>query len=294
MNQKDYYAILGVPQTSSADEVKKAYRKLALETHPDRNPGDSKAEERFKLISEAYAVLSDPQKRSQYDQYRRLGGNRQAGPGMYGQSGFGYSQEEIFRDFFKNGGRYDQDVFRDMQREFQRMGFRFDERFINNFFFGGKDFILQGVMWSGPGGVRVFRQSGGQGWSKGEVAPAKPKGIIETGVSLLAKAGKKIGGFLLNKAIGGISSPPTGRRAVGGGSRAPGNGADMTYHLDITSGQATNGGIVQVQLPHLAKGKMVSVRIPAGVRSGVKLRLKEMGNLSSGRRGDLYLALRVV
>jgi curved DNA-binding protein len=68
MDYKDYYKILGVDRAASKDEIKRAYRKLALKTHPDRNPGDAKAEERFKEINEAYQVLSDPQKRSRYDQ----------------------------------------------------------------------------------------------------------------------------------------------------------------------------------------------------------------------------------
>jgi curved DNA-binding protein len=68
MEYRDYYKILGVPRGSSADEIKKAYRKLAMQYHPDRNPGDRQAEDRFKEINEAYQVLSDPQKRTRYDQ----------------------------------------------------------------------------------------------------------------------------------------------------------------------------------------------------------------------------------
>src|SRR4030042_3012240 len=68
MEYKDYYTILGVERTASKDEIKRAYRKQALKTHPDRNPGNSKAEEQFKEINDAYQVLSDSDKRSRYDQ----------------------------------------------------------------------------------------------------------------------------------------------------------------------------------------------------------------------------------
>ena len=67
--KRDYYELLGIVRSAGEDEVKKAYRKLALQYHPDRNPGDKQAEERFKEVSEAYQVLSDPQKRAQYDKF---------------------------------------------------------------------------------------------------------------------------------------------------------------------------------------------------------------------------------
>lgn len=83
MAKKDFYSLLGVNRTVSAEELKKAYRKLAMQYHPDKNPGDKKAEEKFKEISEAYDTLSDPKKREMYDRFGHAG--PQQGPGGFGQ-----------------------------------------------------------------------------------------------------------------------------------------------------------------------------------------------------------------
>ena len=105
--KRDYYEVLGVSRTATEDELKKAYRTLAKKYHPDMNPGDAEAEARFKEINEAYAVLSDPEKRQQYDRYghdafTQGGGDAGFGGGFGGFGGFDFG--DIFSSFFGGGG----------------------------------------------------------------------------------------------------------------------------------------------------------------------------------------------
>jgi molecular chaperone DnaJ len=109
-SKKDYYEVLGITRSSSPDEIKKAYRKLAIQYHPDKNPGDKQAEEKFKEIAEAYAVLSDPQKKSRYDQFGHAGMSGQPDFGGFSNiedifSAFGDIFGGGFGDIFGGGGR---------------------------------------------------------------------------------------------------------------------------------------------------------------------------------------------
>ncbi|KTC90638.1 molecular chaperone DnaJ [Fluoribacter dumoffii] len=106
MEQRDYYELLEVSRTASDAEIKKAYRRLAMKYHPDRNPGDSAAEEKFKEIQNAYSILSDPQKRSAYDQFGHAGvdPSMRGGQGGFGGfGGFGDVFEDIFENIFSSG-----------------------------------------------------------------------------------------------------------------------------------------------------------------------------------------------
>ena len=105
MEKKDYYEVLGVGRSASTGEIKKAYRKLALQYHPDRNPGDKEAEEKFKEATEAYEVLRDTEKRSKYDQFGHAGVSAGAGPGFGGFSG-GFDISDALRAFMRDFGGF--------------------------------------------------------------------------------------------------------------------------------------------------------------------------------------------
>lgn len=109
MAKRDYYEVLGLSKTASEDEIKRAYKKLAMKHHPDRNPGDASAEEKFKEVKEAYEVLSDAQKRSAYDQFGHAGVDPSMGGGGFGGGGFGGGGfgafSDMFADIFGGGGR---------------------------------------------------------------------------------------------------------------------------------------------------------------------------------------------
>jgi len=211
---RDYFKVLGVERSADPDTIKRAFRKLARQYHPDVNPGDENAEARFKEISEAYEVLSDPEKRRRYEQFGQYW-NQMGGPGGGGAAGF--------------------DV------DFGRYG-NFDE-FIND---------LLGRFGGGAGGFAGA--PGGFGFASGFP-----------------------GGF------------PSGFGSSGSRAAAPNLDAQATITLSLS--EAFHG----CERTLAVNEERVQVRIPPGVKNGSRLRLRGKGNLQpgTGRRGDLYLDIRL-
>jgi len=236
--EKDFYAILGVPADADAAAVKKAYRKLARKMHPDSNPGDTAAELRFKEIGEAYAVLSDPEQRRQYDAIRSMsrGGARftSGGPGGPGAGG-GF--EDVFGNLFSGAGGG-------------------NVRFTTSTGGGGR---------GGAGGqpglddllAGLFAQQGGAGAPGGRTQPGFPPGFPDYGA-------------------------PQGPR----------KGSDIAARTTLSFRQAVEGDTVALSG---ADGKRVTVRVPAGVKDGQKIRLRGKGGPGDpgSPDGDLILTVQV-
>lgn len=256
---KNYYDILGLEKTCSVEKLKSTYRKLAMQYHPDKNPDKPEYQEKFKEIAEAYGVLSDPQKRQEYDRFIASGGQHR--PGETG--GFSYSQEEIFRDMFNNPQT--QQMFQNLLREFQKAGMRSSPDFVQKSFFNKK-----GGMF--VGGVMFF------GSLAGQVAKHKIKQKLPSGDTLMRSLGRRVGGFL------GYGKKASQTEEIG-------DGADIAYTLELTGEDFVAGKIVEVEIPGPKGAERFKVKIPAGSKVGQKLRLRGKGGVVGTSRGDLYIEL---
>jgi len=267
--QKDYYKILGVERKASEDEIKKAYRRLALKYHPDRNQNDHNAEDKFKEISEAYGVLIDKDKRLRYDQFQDYGYEPKPG-GEYD----GYSQEDIFRDIFNNP--QSSEIFRDLAREFSRSGFRFDQRFLNQVFFGGRGFTFGGVFFFGPEMFTIQAQP----FAERNRFDRQTKPVLRK--TLVNKIGAKIGNYLLHKFLN-IEQPHKSE------------GEDLNYRLAITPQEAVSGTEKRIAVNRETGIEKLLVKIPSGIHSGTNLRLrgKGKGERLGSKAGDLYLTIEI-
>ncbi len=292
-NVMEYYQVLGVAKTASADEIKKAYRKLAIKYHPDKNQGKKEAENKFKGISEAYAVLSDPEKRKQYD--------------MYGSDGFHqrYSQEDIFRNFDLN------DVLR-------------------QFGFGGGGRNTGGFRATGGGGSpfdTIFGQSGmrGGGCQGGGCGPQPVKGndltyeMIVTLEEVLHGAEKTINlrqnGQTQSVSVKVPKGIETGKRlrlsGKGGASPSGGPAGDLFLKMQVAEHpvfqRVDDDLVVEKRIPFseaclgttievtALDGKKFNVKVPPGVQQEAKLRIKGHGLPAGpiGHRGDILVKIAV-
>ena len=265
--KRDYYEVLGVSKGASADELKKAYRKLAIKYHPDKNPGDKEAEEKFKELAEAYDVLSDPDKRQRYDQFGHAGVGSSAASGGAGGFGGGMSMEDIF------------------------------SRFGDLFGGGGFDFGGFGGFGSGGGGRQVLRGSDLRARVRLTLED------IEKGVEKKLKIKKNVacshcGGEGTSDSNGkqtcgtchGTGSVVTAQRSLFGmvqtQSVCPtceGTGEVITKPCSHCKGQGTQIG-----------EELVSFRIPAGVQEGMQLTVSGKGNAAprGGVPGDLLVLIQ--
>ena len=258
MDYKDYYAVLGVPRTASDKEIKKAFRKLAREHHPDTKGGDAASEKRFKEVNEANAVLSDPDKRALYDRlgsdweaYARAGAGAGAAAGSRGQAGGGASPFGGFSGF---GGAPGGNV----RYEFHTTGDAGEfSDFFNAFFAGASEPV------DGPG--RGRRPTGGP-----------------TFEDILAGMGRGGGGG------GGFGADPATSRGRGTAGRAatatPRRPATAEATAEITLDEAYHGTTRLVDVD----GKRLEVTIPRGADTGTRIRLT--GKAPGG--GDLYVVVR--
>jgi len=258
--KRDYYEVLGVSKNASLDEIKKAYRKIAKENHPDVKPGDKQAEERFKEATEAYAVLSNPEKRAQYDQYGHAGVdfNGQGGFGGFGDfSDFDFGLGDIFDMFFGGG----------MGSGARRRGptrgadLRYDlDITLEEAAFGAKKVIEIPL-------TETCVICGGSGAAPG----THPQTCTQCGGSGQIRT---------------VQRTPFGQVAT---SRTcpscHGQGTIITHHCSKCQGK---GKVREV--------KKIEVNIPAGSEEGLSLRFSGKGDAGErgGPSGDLYVVLNIL
>ncbi len=242
---------------ASEQDIRRRYRKLAMQYHPDRNQGDSAAEEKFKEIAEAYGVLTDPVKRKEYDNFIRRGGS-----GISGQ-GFSYSQQDIFEDLFKN--EQFQQMFQELLREFQKSGLRASPQFISQSFFGGKGKLFLGglFLFGTLAGTSILKEG------RDKLPPRE---------SVMQSLGRKVGTFLSGQ------KPQDGAEFQGNN--------DIVYKMHLTDRELEEGKQIQLQMVVDGRKELLKVKIPPGSRFGQKLRLKGKGNVGYHGCGDLYLEIQ--
>jgi molecular chaperone DnaJ len=278
VSKKDFYQLLGVSKSSSADEIKKAYRKLAMQYHPDKNPGNKKAEEKFKEISEAYEVLSDTEKKRNYDQFGHADGNPFSSSGGFHRGGSrpngggmgGDPFADIFGDLFGSGGgnpfggtRARQQAARGSDLRYT-LGVTFEE------------------VYSGAEKVVSFMRQNGSKEEAAKLSVSVPPGVKEGQRLKLSNEGDKPSGVPAGDlyVIINIQEHLLFKREE----------HDVLLDMPVTYTDAILGA--EVEVPTLA-GK-VQIKIPSGTHSGQALRLKGKGFPKLGGIGNGDMILRLI
>jgi len=260
-DRKDYYQVLGVQKDASPQKIKEAYRKLAFQYHPDRNKENPSAVEKMKEINEAYAVLSDPKKKGDYDTF-----HDQYGPYGYDRFKQRYSEQDIFR-----GSDINQ-IFEEMAKAF---GFRgFDEVFRESYGQGYHTFEFQRPGASGRGFI-FFGPLFGR---RHDSIPRTDRQEIPVSFDIFPGTLGKVVRYFLKKTLN-ITEPKRGR-----------NLEDVIY---LDPQQASEGG--KGKYLHRKRSKELIVNIPPGMKDGQKIRLMGMGapGKEGGESGDLYLKVKI-
>ena len=266
MADKDYYSLLGVSKTATPEEIKKAYRKLAMKYHPDKTKGDKAAEETFKKISEAYAVLSDSKKKQEYD--------------TFGSTGFQqrYSQEDIFRNF----------DFSDIFRDFGFGGFSsgFGGRGRRQQQIKGSDLIyeLPLTLKEICTGINktISLQHGGR---MEQISVKIPKGMTDGKKLRLAGKGEQ-GPF------GGTPGDLFIKAKIVNDPVFELDGVDLYINKTIKLSEALLGTEISVRT---IEDKDITLKIPQGTQHKTKMRLTGMGipKMNGAGQGDLYVRINI-
>lgn len=261
MEKKDYYEVLGISKDASEQEIKKAYRKMAMKYHPDKNQGNKESEEQFKEVNEAYEVLSDPQKRRTYDQFGHAGFSG----GGFGQGGFSGGQgfggfEDMFGDIFgdmfgggsrgsrKNGPRKGADMRLRMELKFEEAAFGVERE------------------------ISIQREEECDTCHGSGAKPGTNSNTCPTckGSGEVRQTTRTPFGNMMN-----VAQCPN----------CNGAGTIIEHKCDTCSGQG-----------RVRKAKKLNVKIPAGVDDGATIKMSSEGQLGlkGGPRGDLYIIINVI
>lgn len=271
---KDFYATLGVPKGADQAEIKKAYRQLAKELHPDRNPGNAGAEKRFKDVGEAYAVLSDVDQRKQYDSIRAMGGGARFQPGA-GGAGF----EDVFGNMFGGGGGAQ------FQPGAGGAGF---EDILSQMFGGAPQRGPQRGSDIGAVTEISFREA-----AEGATVTLGLDGQrVTTRIPVGVTDGQKI--RVAGKGRPGANGGPAGDLLltvrVASHPVFASDGLNLRVTVPVTYPEAALGATIDV--PTLS-GDTVRVKVPGGTSSGQVLRVKGRGLQGRDKTGDLHVVINV-